>query len=84
MRPDAAAGTDLVVSDCEVTLLRGGAVVKTLRLGSAVGVEGTPLGCGGVIADGVRLRPTGAHGRVGGVPRVGLAEVEARARIPED
>jgi hypothetical protein len=42
------------------------------------------LGLEGVIADRIELRPLGPLARIGGTPRIGLAEVEVMARIPED
>ena len=84
VRPDAAAGTDLVLGGCDVTLRLNGQVVKTLHFAQRVEVGGTPLGLGGVIADEIELRPLRLSGGVGGALRVGLAEVEAIARIPED
>ena len=84
VRPDVAAGTDLTLAGCDVALRLRGAVVKLLHVTQPIAVGGTALGAGGVIADEAELRPIRQGGGIAGVPRVGLAEVEAVARIPED
>jgi hypothetical protein len=84
VRPEPALGTDLRLAGCDVTLRRDGRVVKTLRIASAIDPSGTKVSCDGIRADRVEIRPFGASGRVGGAARMGLAEVEAMARIPED
>jgi hypothetical protein len=84
LRPDAAAESHVVVAGCDVTLRRAGRVVKTLHLARPFEPSGTGIACGGVLADSIELRPLGPGGASANSTRVGLAEVEAMARIPED
>jgi hypothetical protein len=84
LRPDAAAGTDATLAGCDATLRRGGVVVKTVHFAGPVAVSGSAFSLGGAVGDVLELRPVGARGRIGGAPRAGVAEIEARARIPED
>jgi hypothetical protein len=84
VRPDAATSTDLTLTGCEVTLYNAGRVVKVFHVVRHIDPDGTEFGCDGLIADRVEIRPAGARGRIGGVRRIGLAEISAMARIPED
>ncbi|HEY3188347.1 MAG TPA: hypothetical protein VGJ70_12795, partial [Solirubrobacteraceae bacterium] len=84
IRPEPAAGTDVAVDGCDVELRRDERVVGRLRLSGGVSPSGSGVACGGRIVDVVVIHPVGARGRIAGVERAGLAEVEARARIPED
>ena len=84
VRPDAANGTDLRLKGCDVTLRLHGKVVGSVRVREAIEAAGTALGCGGVIADEAEVAPLRVSGGIAGVQRVGLAEVEAIVRIPED
>jgi hypothetical protein len=83
VRPDAAAGTDLVLERCDVALSLAGRVVRRLSLAGPLAVDGSGLAAGGVEADAIEIRPRRASGRVLGREVVALAEVETRARIPE-
>jgi hypothetical protein len=84
VRPDAARGTDLRVAACEVALYRNGRLVSRFDRPGPIDPGGTGVDCAGVLADRVEVRPAGARGRVLGVPATGLAEIEAKVRIPED
>ncbi len=84
IRPDPASATDLTVTRCAVTLLRAGEAVATRAIDRPLSPNGTGLELRGVHADAIEVRPVASTGRVLGVARVGLAEVEAKARIPED
>jgi len=83
IRPDGAAGTNLTVEACDVTLRLHGKAPARLRIAGGVWPTGAALACRGRLVDAVELRPSGSRGTVGGRARTGLAEVEARARIPE-
>ncbi len=82
--PDSDTDAAAAPESCDVTLFNGGRSVAVLHTPLASGAGATGLSCGGVMADRIELRPSGGSRRIGGVPRVGLAEVEVRARIPED
>jgi len=83
IRPDRATGTNLTVEACDVTLRLHGQPPARLRIAGGIGPSGTALACRGRLVDAVELRPFGSRGEVAGQAVTGLAEVEARARIPE-
>jgi hypothetical protein len=83
IRP-AADGTDLTVAGSEVVLQLAGREVKRIDVSEPIATEGTRVGCGAAVADAVRIRLGASRGVVLGQPASGLAEIEARIRIPED
>jgi hypothetical protein len=78
------SGTDAGSAACDVTLFLGERIVRVVHPSIPVVAGDNRLGLEGVIADRIELRPLGPLARIGGTPRIGLAEVEVMARIPED
>lgn len=84
VRPESAPITDLRVQGVEITEYRAGKVVSRQRSEAVIDPAGTRISCGGVQADRIVIEPLQWSGRVAGRPALGLAEIEARVRIPED
>jgi hypothetical protein len=82
--PQRSEGTDLRVEECEVLLLRNGREVRRNVLRRTLSASGTRIGCGGVRADAVEVRPTRVTGKVHHRAAVALAEIETRARLLEN
>jgi hypothetical protein len=80
IRPNPAAGTDLAVAECRITLLRGGVVVGVQSTG-AIAPGGTTVQVPRTLADAVRVEAVRSRGRVAGAVRTGLAEIETIARF---
>jgi len=84
LRADSAAGTDLTIEQCEVRLLLGERVVERTVLHESLMASGTRADCKGAVADHLEIIPLRVSGRVQGRAVVGLAEVEAIARIHQE
>jgi hypothetical protein len=82
VRPDEAAGTDLVVTASEVIVRRAGAVVDRRTFAGRLSPDGTRLELSGRAADEIEVRVTAVQGRVEGRDLAALAEVETVARLP--
>jgi hypothetical protein len=76
--------SDLNVREVEVALFRGGQPVATERVRSELKPLGTRIPLRGTRADALEVRPLRSTGNVLGRPRVGIAEIETRARIAVD
>jgi hypothetical protein len=82
VRPDGAAGTDLVVTSSEVIVRRAGVIVDRRHFAGRLSPDGTRLELTGRPADEIEVRVTSVQGRVEGRDLAALAEVETVARLP--
>lgn len=78
---DASRDTDVRVENCRITLWRTGQVVGLLERTGRIDPFGTRVEVEPAIVDAVRFEILTVRGRVAGVRRAGLAEVETLARI---
>lgn len=78
---DAAARTDARLQDCRLELLLGGRVVRRLDMHASGPAGPHRVGCEPTRIDALVVRGLRGRGRVLGVPRVALAEIEAFARM---
>ncbi len=76
--------SDLNVREVEVALYRGGQAVATETVRQELKPLGTRIPMRGTRVDALEVRPLRSTGNMLGHPRVGIAEIETRARIALD